>query len=155
MQMAAIYTGAASSVVDERSQARVIAGIARIEQGNFGDRRNLGGGLRERRFLGRGAGPRLYYSLIGEDLTLLLVTGDKTSAREQQADIDLASEVSQRMDNKSRVTAMDSWILTAREAVRKPRGSGRTTAGSHNHVGQWRIRCHSPDFRRCSPGTDA
>ena len=76
--------------LDERSQARVIAGIARIEQGNFGDIRNLGGGLWERRFLGRGAGPRLYYSLIDEDFILLLVAGDKSSAREQQADIRIA-----------------------------------------------------------------
>ena len=78
--------------LDERSQARVIAGIARIEQGNFGDTRNLGGGLRERRFLGRGAGPRLYYSLIGEGFILLLVAGDKNSAREQQADIRIARD---------------------------------------------------------------
>lgn len=76
--------------LDERSQARVIASIARIEQGNFGDIRNLGGGLWERRFWGRGAGPRLYYSLIGEDFVLLLVAGDKSSAREQQADIRVA-----------------------------------------------------------------
>ena len=74
----------------ERSQARVIAGIARMEQGNFGDARNLGRGLRERRFLGRGVGLRLYYSLIGDDLTLLLMAGDKSSAREQQVDINLA-----------------------------------------------------------------
>ena len=78
--------------LDDRSQARVIAGIARIEQGNFGDTRNLGGGLWERRFLGRGAGPRLYYSLVGDDLTLLLVAGDKSSTREQQADIRLARD---------------------------------------------------------------
>jgi putative addiction module killer protein len=76
--------------LDERSQARVIAGIARMEQGNFSNAGNLGRGLWERRFLGRGSGPRLYYSLIGEDLTLLLVAGDKSSSREQQADIDLA-----------------------------------------------------------------
>ena len=49
--------------LDERSQSRIIAGIARIEQGNFGDTRNLGGGVWERRFLGRGAGARLYYAL--------------------------------------------------------------------------------------------
>ena len=76
--------------LDDRSQARVVAGIARMEQGNFGDTRNLGRGLRERRFLGRGSGPRLYYSLVGEEITLLLVAGDKSSTREQQADIDLA-----------------------------------------------------------------
>ncbi|MDE2785319.1 MAG: hypothetical protein OXL37_01505 [Chloroflexota bacterium] len=31
--------------LDDRSQARVIAGIARIELGNFANTRNLGGGL--------------------------------------------------------------------------------------------------------------
>ena len=74
--------------LDDRSQARIIAGIARIEQGNFGNHRNLGGGLWERRFLGRGSGPRLYYSLVEDRLVLLLVAGDKNSTREQQADID-------------------------------------------------------------------
>ncbi len=78
--------------LDERSQARVIAGIARIEQGNLGNTRNLGGGLLERRFLGRGAGPRLYYSIIADDVTILLVAGDKSSVREQRADISLARE---------------------------------------------------------------
>ena len=73
--------------LDDRSQARIIAGIARIEQGNFSDSRYLGSGIWERRFLGRGPGVRLYYSRIGEDVTLLLVAGDKSSAREQQADI--------------------------------------------------------------------
>ncbi len=34
MQMAAICSGAAFKRLDERSQARVIAGIARIEQEN-------------------------------------------------------------------------------------------------------------------------
>ncbi len=78
--------------LDDRSQARVIAGIARIEQGNLGNTRILGGGLRERRFLGRGAGPRLYYSQMGDDSVILLVVGIKSSAREQQADIDVARE---------------------------------------------------------------
>ena len=78
--------------LDERSQARVIAGIARIEQGNSGNTRNLGGGLSERRFLGRGSGPRLYYSVVGNDLIILLVAGDKSSVREQQSDISLARE---------------------------------------------------------------
>lgn len=78
--------------LDEQSQARVIAGIARLEQGNFGNTRNLGRGLRERRFLGRGSGARLYYAHIGNELIVLLVAGDKGSAREQQSDIDLARE---------------------------------------------------------------
>ena len=76
--------------LDDRSQARVIAGIARIEQGNFGSTRNLGGHLWERRFLGRGLGPRLYYTQVGDELVILLVAGDKSSTREQQADTALA-----------------------------------------------------------------
>ena len=76
--------------LDDRSQARVIAGIARIEQGNFGNTRNLGAGLWERRFLGRGLGPRLYFTQTGDELVILLVAVSKSSAREQQADIALA-----------------------------------------------------------------
>ena len=47
---------------------------------------------RGRRFLGRGPGARLYYSRIGEDVTLLLVAGDKSSVRDQQVDIGQARE---------------------------------------------------------------
>ena len=88
--------------LDERSQARVIAGIARIEQGNFADTRNLGGGVWERRFLGRGAGARLYYALIGAYGVMLLVAGDKSSAREQQADIALAREYLEEWSARAR-----------------------------------------------------
>ncbi len=76
--------------LDDRSQIRVAAGIARMMQDNFGRSRRLSGGIWEQRFLGRGAGPRLYYARMGEELILLLVAGDKSSAREQQADIDMA-----------------------------------------------------------------
>ena len=69
-----------------------LRGIARIEQGNFGDTRNLGGGVWERRFLGRGAGARLYYALADAYVVILLVAGDKSSAREQQAEIALERE---------------------------------------------------------------
>ena len=78
--------------LDERSQARIIVGVARMSQGNFGDTRSLAGGIQERRFLGRGAGPRLYYFRIGENLVLLLVAGDKSSEREQRHDIARARE---------------------------------------------------------------
>ena len=78
--------------LDDRSQARVIAGIARLEQGNFGDTRNLGGGLWEKRFLGSGLGPSLYHTQIRDELVILLVAGSKSSTREQQADIALARE---------------------------------------------------------------
>ena len=88
--------------LDERSQARVIAGIARIEQGNFGDTRNLGGRVWERRFLGRGAGPRLYYALIGTYDVILLVTGDKSSARGQRADIALARRYLRDWESRAR-----------------------------------------------------
>lgn len=88
--------------LDERSQARIIAGIARMEQGNFGDTRNLGGGVRERRFLGIGAGARLYYTLISAYDVILLVAGDKSSAREQQADIALARRYLREWESRSR-----------------------------------------------------
>ena len=88
--------------LDDRGQARVIAGIARIEQGNTGNTRNLGGGLRERRFLGRGSGPRLYYAQIGDELIILLVAGNKSLAREQQADIDLARRYLSEWESRTR-----------------------------------------------------
>ena len=88
--------------LDARSQVRIIAGIARIEQGNFGETRNLGGGVWERRFLGRGAGPRLYYALISDHDVMLLVAGDKSSAREQQIDIASARRYLRAWESRAR-----------------------------------------------------
>ena len=60
--------------------------ILSIELGNFGDHRNLGGGVFELR-IDFGPGYRVYYGRNGNDLVVLLAGGTKTR---QSRDIERA-----------------------------------------------------------------
>ncbi len=71
---------------DREVRSRVQARFDRIEVGNFGDHRAVGGGVSELR-LDFGPGYRVYYGRDGNDLVLLLAAG--TKAR-QSRDIELA-----------------------------------------------------------------
>jgi putative addiction module killer protein len=65
-----------ASLRDIRAEARILARIARLESGNFGDWKHLGKGVCELR-IDYGPGYRLYFSRIGEMIVLLLCGGDK------------------------------------------------------------------------------
>jgi putative addiction module killer protein len=67
---------------DERAKARIDARIRRLELGNHGDVRSLGGGLMEMR-VDYGAGYRVYFVQQGS-VVILLRGGDK---RRQDRDI--------------------------------------------------------------------
>ncbi len=71
---------------DIRARARVLARVARLEAGNFGDCKPLRDGVCELR-IDYGPGYRVYYGLVGKTVVLLLCGGDK---RTQGADIDRA-----------------------------------------------------------------
>jgi putative addiction module killer protein len=58
------------------TRARIQARLDRIELGNFGDHRNLAGGISEFR-IDFGPGYRIYFGRDGEDLVLLLAAGTK------------------------------------------------------------------------------
>ena len=73
---------------DNRTRAKIIARIDRLQAGNFGDCRSLRGGLFELR-IDRGPGYRVYYATIGRTCVLLLCGGDK---RKQSTDIKRAAE---------------------------------------------------------------
>ena len=62
---------------------RVLARLARIEAGNFGDFKDLKQGLYELRFV-FGSGLRVYYTIQNQTVVLLVNGGDKSS---QQKDI--------------------------------------------------------------------
>ena len=70
------------------TKAKIRQRVARITSGNFGDCKNLGGGLEELR-IDHGPGYRLYLSRQGGVTVLLLTGGDK---RKQQKDIEKARE---------------------------------------------------------------
>jgi putative addiction module killer protein len=68
---------------DDNAVARIVVRIRRMEQGNFGDARNVGAGVMELR-TDCGPGYRVYYVQRGAAVVILLCGGDK---RTQQKDI--------------------------------------------------------------------
>lgn len=68
------------SLRDNRARVAVQRRIARLEAGNFGDSKSLGAGLFELR-IAFGAGYRIYFTMQGRDIILLLVGGDKSTQR--------------------------------------------------------------------------
>jgi putative addiction module killer protein len=79
---------------DERAKARVAARVRRMEDGNPGDTRSLGGGLMEMR-IDYGPGYRIYFAHRGAAIVLLLCGGDK---RTQQRDIAKARELMEELE---------------------------------------------------------
>ena len=74
---------------EERARARINARIRRLSLGKFGDVKALGGGVSEIR-IDYGPGYRVYYTMRGAALVLLLTGGDKSR---QRADIVRAREL--------------------------------------------------------------
>jgi putative addiction module killer protein len=67
---------------DDDAVARIVARIRRMEQGNFGDTRSVGAGVREMR-VDYDPGYRVYYVEQGSTIVILLCGGDKrTQARD-------------------------------------------------------------------------
>jgi putative addiction module killer protein len=75
--------------LDTTTKARIQARILRIESGNLGDHKSVGGGVMELRF-DFGPGYRVYLGKDGGALILLLMAGDKGS---QAKDIKRAQEL--------------------------------------------------------------
>jgi putative addiction module killer protein len=74
---------------DIRAKARIKARIERVAKGNFGDWSPEGGEIRAMR-IDYGPGYRLYYTIRGNKVVILLCGGDK---RTQEADIRKANTI--------------------------------------------------------------
>ena len=74
------------SLKDKRAAVAIARAIKRIEGGHFGEHRSCRSGVWELK-IDYGAGYRVYYSITGKTIVLLLCAGDK---RSQQRDIDRA-----------------------------------------------------------------
>jgi len=72
---------------DRQAKARIAVRLNRMAAGNLGDHKSVGSGVWELR-IDAGPGYRVYYSLAGQQLVLLLTGGDKSS---QQVDIEKAT----------------------------------------------------------------
>jgi len=77
------------SVRDPRALARIALRLDRLESGNFGDHKAVGGGISELR-IDVGVGYRVYYTIRKQTVVLLLCGGDKSS---QQDDIHRAQQM--------------------------------------------------------------
>jgi putative addiction module killer protein len=78
-----------SRLKDRQARVRIQARIDRVEDGNFGDHKSVGDGVCELR-IAYGPGYRLYYSVRGLEIVILLVGGDKAT---QDADIAIAKQL--------------------------------------------------------------
>ena len=78
---------------DRRARARIQVRIDRLQLGNPGDVKALGGGISEMR-IDRGPGYRIYFVQRGADLVILLAGGDKHT---QERDIAAARELARNL----------------------------------------------------------
>jgi putative addiction module killer protein len=76
------------SGLDRGVRARINARVARFEDGHFGDFKSIGDGVIEARFF-FGAAYRVYFTICGDELIILLIGGDKST---QGLDIRKAKE---------------------------------------------------------------
>lgn len=74
---------------DQRAKASIVVRLRRLEEGNFGDHRAVGGGVGELR-IDVGQGYRVYYIVRRATVIVLLCGGDKSS---QQRDIRRARQM--------------------------------------------------------------
>lgn len=70
------FTNWLRGLKDEQARSRIRVRMARLQLGNFGDGKSVGGGLLELR-IDHGPGYRVYLARRGNTLVLLLSGGDK------------------------------------------------------------------------------
>lgn len=81
-----LYAEFFKKIKDSIAKAKIASRVNRMASGNFGDHKPCRDGVWELR-IDQGAGYRVYYSLVGNEIVLLLLGGDK---RTQDADINEA-----------------------------------------------------------------
>ena len=79
---------------DGGAQKRIAARIVRLESGLFGDCKSVGATVSELR-IDHGPGYRIYFTVRGEEVVILLSDGDKST---QERDIARAKEMAAQLD---------------------------------------------------------
>jgi len=80
---------------DRGLKAKVTARLNQVQSGNFGDHHSLGDGVSELR-IHYGPGYRVYYTVRGRVIVILLCGGDKAS---QKRDIKKAKELNKEVQS--------------------------------------------------------
>jgi putative addiction module killer protein len=88
-----IFDGWFEALRDKQAARRIHARIDRVEEGNFGDHKSVGDGVSEMR-IHHGPGYRVYFTLRGLEIVILLVGGDKSS---QTKDIQAAQDLARQL----------------------------------------------------------
>ena len=82
-----------SNLRDRQTARRIQARIDRAEDGNFGDHKSVGEGVFEMR-IHHGPGYRVYFTLRGLEVVILLIAGDKST---QVKDIQIAQDMARQL----------------------------------------------------------
>ena len=90
-----IFVDWLDNLKDSRAKARIIARLDRMEMGNFGDVRTVGGGVNELR-VHHGPGYRVYFVRRGPVVVILLCGGDRKT---QHADIAKAKMLARKLED--------------------------------------------------------
>lgn len=83
------------------ARKRIAARIVRVQSGNFGDVKSVGGKVSELR-VDYGPGFRVYFTRRGAELIILLCGGDKST---QQSDISKARQMVADLDKEEKAAA--------------------------------------------------
>ncbi len=85
------FTKWLASLKDRKLHMRIALRLDQVERGNLGDHHSVGDGVSELRFH-TSSGIRIYYTLRGLEIVILLVGGDKST---QSRDIAKAKKLAQ------------------------------------------------------------
>jgi putative addiction module killer protein len=92
----AIFDKWFNSLKDKATRYRLETRLSRITKGHFGDVKPIDIDLFELRFF-FGSGFRIYYTVRGSEIVLLLCGGDKSS---QSSDIEMAKKLLNALNNE-------------------------------------------------------
>jgi putative addiction module killer protein len=93
IQTTTVFDEWASDIKDRQAALAIAMRLDRVANGNLGDVKSVGDGVSEMRiFVGKGY--RLYFTMRGGELVILLCGGDKSS---QQRDIQKAKELAKNL----------------------------------------------------------
>lgn len=84
-----------SEIRDNKLLAIIVTRLVRIENGNFGDTKSVGDGVSELR-IHYGAGYRIYYTIRGREIVVLLCAGPKS---DQKSDIKTAKKLAEEVSD--------------------------------------------------------